>query len=164
MSGLLASFFGISMSSHVQTVIIGIGNPMRCDDGVGWSVAQELSREVQREDVRIVATHQLTPEIAELVSHAERVLFIDAARGGKPGYIECKPVAPASPSHRFSHDLSAGEVVALSEMLYGHVPAAYLLTLAGEFFGTGEKLSARVTAALPHLKSQIAGFIKGDGP
>jgi len=48
---------------------------------------------VQRDDVRIVATHQLTPERAELVSGAERILFIDQARRRAPGTVECKPLS-----------------------------------------------------------------------
>ena len=143
----------------MRILIIGIGNPLRCDDGIGWTLAQQLSGEFTRDDVRVLATHQLTPEIAELISRAERVLFIDAACSGDPGEVKLRKVAAATPSHRISHELSPEEVVALSEKLYGHVPAAYVLTVAGESFGTGDQLSARVRTSLPTLTAQVNQFI-----
>ena len=66
----------------MRTLIIGIGNPLRGDDGIGLDVASEFSRELRRDDVQVLATHQLTPELSELVSRADRVFFIDVARSG----------------------------------------------------------------------------------
>ena len=72
----------------MRTLIIGIGNPLRGDDGLGWDVAGELSSELRRDDVQVLATHQLTPELSDLVSRAELVLFIDATRSEDPGNDE----------------------------------------------------------------------------
>ena len=146
---------------HVfKVLILGIGNPLRSDDGVGWWLASELLHEMRRDDVRVIATQQLMPEISEMASHAERVLFIDATASGEPGTLEFKQITPGCLS-RHSHELSPAGVLKLAQDLYGRSPTAFLLTIAGESFGTGDSLSAKVAAALPRAKTEVAHFIEG---
>ena len=139
-----------------RVLIVGIGNPLRSDDGLGWQAAQELLREALDGDVQVVATQQLTPEISELASKAARVVFIDAARNGKPGTMRCDLITlPVSPSSRHSHDLSPAGLLKMAQDLYGRCAQGYLLTIAGDCFDTGDTLSAAVAAALPALKERI---------
>lgn len=146
----------------MRTLIIGVGNPLRGDDGLGWDVAGELSHELQRDDVQVVATYQLTPELSELASRAHRVLFIDAARSGEPGTLKCQPVFPSEQPGQHSHALSPAALLSLAETLYGRCPAAYLLTIAGDSFDTGESISAAVSAALPALRVEVRRLIDLD--
>ena len=141
-----------------KILILGIGNTLRSDDGVGCRLADELSRELQSEDVQIIATHQLMPETSEAVSRAERVLFIDATSCGEPGTLELKQIAPGCSSRR-THDLRPPELLQLAQDLYGHYPSAWQLTIAGESFNAGDRLSAKVAAALPSAKAHVANFI-----
>ena len=131
-------------------------------------MARELLRELQPQvsggesgDIHVVAAHQLTPEMAELVSRAERVLFVDAARRGQPGSLLCSRVAPVETLGRYSHELSPATVLKLAEQLYGRCPPAWLLTIAGENFETGDAMSLAVVAALPALKAQVRRFVDG---
>jgi len=142
-----------------RILIIGIGNPLRSDDGLGWRVAQELSGELGRDDVRVVAAQQLTPEMSEMASRAELVLFLDAAQSGEPGTLQCSEIGPAAPPGRHSHDLSPAGVLKLAQELYGRCPRSYLLTIAAESFADGDTLSASVAAAVPALKTRIRSFI-----
>ena len=146
----------------MRTLIICIGNPLRGDDGLGWQIAGELSRELRRDDVQILAMHQLTPELSELASRVDRVLFIDAARSGDPGTLKCQPVLPMGQSARHSHALSPAALLSMAKALYGRCPAAYLLTITGESFETAELLSAVVSDALPALRAQIHCLIDLD--
>jgi len=145
----------------VRILIVGIGNPLRSDDGLGWHVARELLHELARDDIRVVATQQLTPEISDMASRAELVLFVDAARSGSPGTLKREQIPPAAPASRHSHDLSPAGILKLAQELYGRCPAAYLFTVAGESFATGDTLSAAVGAAIPALKARIWDFIDG---
>jgi hydrogenase maturation protease len=45
------------------TLLIGYGNPLRGDDGLGWQVADQVARDADK-SIKVVATHQLTPELA----------------------------------------------------------------------------------------------------
>ena len=143
-----------------RVLIVGIGNPLRSDDGLGWHAAQDLLREALN-DVQVVAAQQLTPEISELASKAARVVFIDAAREGKPGSLRCELITlPASPSSRHSHDLSPAGVLKMAQDLYGRCAQGYLLTVAGDCFDTGDTLSAAAAAALPALKERIRLLVR----
>lgn len=133
-----------------RLLVIGFGNPLRSDDAAGWLAARELSLE-DVEEVRVVAAHQLLPEAAEMVSNAERVLFIDAARHGNPGEIVCDDVAAPRHEGMQSHELSPAMVLKLAEELYGKRPRAQLLTIAGANFETGETLSPQVATRFPEL-------------
>ncbi|MFN7898679.1 MAG: hypothetical protein ACK5N0_03300 [Synechococcaceae cyanobacterium] len=57
-------------------LVIGIGNSLRGDDGVGWWLAQRAERWLPPDRVR--AVRQLTPELAAELAAATRVLFLDA--------------------------------------------------------------------------------------
>jgi hydrogenase maturation protease len=146
----------------VRVLIVGFGNPLRSDDGAGWQIAQRISRDLMQSGVKVVACQQLTPELADFASHAERVLFVDAAHGGVPGEVECRRVVPAASAGEHSHELTPAAVLNLAKMLYGHCPPAWLFTIAGESFATGDSLSAAVSAVMPTLLKRIERFVNSD--
>jgi hydrogenase maturation protease len=47
-----------------RVLIIGYGNPFRSDDGLGWQIANELSRTNRSAETEVLPCHQLTPELA----------------------------------------------------------------------------------------------------
>jgi len=151
-----------------RILIIGIGNTLRSDDGVGWHVAHELREQMSASDVDVIALQQLMPEIAEPVSRAEKVLFVDAVEGGKPGSVRGQQIVPAVESRLDSHHLTPTTVLRLALQLYNRCPEAFLLTVAGESFSTGENFSAAVRGALPAVREAIERFLswarKGDRP
>lgn len=63
-------------------LIIGYGSSLRSDDNVGCHVSQMLDRHYDGVlAVRVIGSHQLTPEMAEDIVASEFVLFRDAAAG-----------------------------------------------------------------------------------
>jgi hydrogenase maturation protease len=142
-----------------DTLIIGYGNPLRGDDGVGWTAAQTLA--ARHPELTVITRHQLTPELAETISHFARVVFVDATAVGQPGAIVTHPLDPASASgDLYSHNCDPAGLLQMAELLYGRSPNGYIFTVAGESFGYEETLSATVTAALPQLCEQIERLIK----
>ncbi len=134
-----------------RILIVGYGNPLRCDDGIGWHAAEELSRRFSSEDAEVVTCHQLTPELADKASRAEMAFFIDAARDGVAGELTCDAVVPEASSFSFTHELSPAAVLDLARELYGTCPQAFVVSLCGECFDHGEKLSATAADNLPRL-------------
>ena len=65
----------------MTSLILGYGNPLRSDDGFGWKMATEIEPDVTSAEVKVIATQQLTPELAEAVAGSRRILFLDAAQG-----------------------------------------------------------------------------------
>jgi hydrogenase maturation protease len=131
----------------VSVLVLAIGNPQREDDGVAWKLAEALHGD--NLDVRRV--HQLVPELALDVSRAEAVLFIDARQGGEPGSVRLAPVEPGPDRLGITHAVSPRALLFYAETLYGRAPRAHLLTVAGERFGHGDELSARVQEAVAAL-------------
>lgn len=133
-------------------VVIGYGNPLREDDGVGWAAADLLKQALPADRVRVFTCHQLMPELAEPVSLADAVLFIDARVDGVAGALDLRPIAPdAEPPAGLSHVLSPGALLALARQVYGRCAPAQLASITGGAFGYAEGLSPAVRAALPKL-------------
>ena len=152
----------------LRVLIIGYGNPLRGDDGFGWHAAQQLSSRLNSPDVRLIACHQLTPELAEDLSRADRVVFIDAARDLPPGEMRCEAVLPSTAEHAvrpisYSHHLSPSTLLDVSRELYGSWPKALLISVGGEEFSDRECLSATVSKALDEVITVVQNFISSGG-
>jgi hydrogenase maturation protease len=139
-------------------LIVGYGNRLRQDDGVGYRVVEILAtkfmpRQSSRR-IRVLAVHQLTPELAlELAAEdVERVLFVDARRSQDKPLIMRKldPAAPLAGS--CGHHLAPELLLHMTRALYHRSPQGWLLTLATQQLEMGETFSktaqSAITAAL----------------
>lgn len=149
----------IQPANFPEWLIIGYGNPLRSDDGVGWHVSQQLAVRLLDHDIEILQCHQLTPELAEKISRAQRVLFIDSTSEGSPGEWTCDEIRADSEPALFSHSPSPGGLLQLSRSLYAAAPPASLLTVCGNSFEYGESLSPVVSSCLPGLVSEIVDMV-----
>ena len=139
-------------------LLIGWGNPLRGDDGVGQAIAAAVERWGQPE-LEVVEAVQLTPELAPLLAAARRVLFVDAEAGAAAvtGGWRLEPVQPLEPggttaawsSPPLSHQASPGVLLMLAETLYGRRPPAWQLLVAAHACGFGSGLSPATEALLP---------------
>ncbi len=125
----------------MNTLVLGYGNPLRGDDGVGWVVAERLQGVV---GITAVPLHQLLPEHADLMQTAVSVIFVDATVEGEPGVVRVRPVAPDRHGLAASHQMSPRVLLALVAELYGRCPPAHLITITGQDFGYNETLSPPV--------------------
>lgn len=141
----------VELDCPEAVLVIAWGNPLREDDGVAWRVLEGL-RALQPRPwlpaLRLRHAHQLTPEMAECISRAAGVVFVDARRDGAPGEIRCETVAPAAGSNPLAHSVSPLTLLLYAESLYGHAPRAVVVSIAGERFGLGESLSPAVKRAV----------------
>jgi hydrogenase maturation protease len=139
----------MNASASSRMLIIGIGNPLRSDDGLGWAVAQQLA---QNGDMgsNIHMAHQLTPEWAQEMAAADLVILIDASREGEPGEIRMRPLASSAPPGAVgTHSTTPEELAALTTGVYGHCPPIVLVSMTGADFSLGEHFSTIVAQRLP---------------
>lgn len=139
-------------------LLIGWGNPLRGDDGVGQAIAAAVER-WGLPQLAVVEAVQLTPELAPLLAAARRVLFVDAEAGAAAvtGGWRLEPVPPLDPgvttaawsSQPLSHHASPGVLLMLAETLYGRQPPALQLLVAAHACGFGSGLSPATEALLP---------------
>jgi hydrogenase maturation protease len=151
--------------SAAHILIIGYGNPLCGDDGVGWAVIDALQEVVP--DGSAVAVHQLTPELAEPVSQARVVIFVDAAVEGEPGELACFALegdAGWQPALHGSHLTTPDALLAMALDLFGRRPPAYMVTIAGESFELSESLTPTVEAAATKAIDRVLELVTSDDP
>ena len=146
-----------------RVLIIGYGNPLRGDDGLGWHAARRLQAELAREDVEVKAVHQLTPELSEELSRAELAIFIDAAAEGEPGTVLSREVSPTGGEEMFTHQASPAALLRAAQVLYGRAPRAVLFSVPVESVEFGEELSARAARGLAQVCAAVREMVD-EGP
>ncbi|MFM1799880.1 MAG: hypothetical protein RLZZ117_2158 [Cyanobacteriota bacterium] len=152
-------------------LLIGIGNTLRGDDGVGAFLVEELLQESSRCEAGSPArafrvVHQLTPELVSAVADAKRVLFVDAWANPDrlDPWIEPLVLAPRAGGGEMSapagHDWGPLALVALAEVLYGWRGEAALLRVPAFAFPHGRDLSASLRRGLPRARSLLRGWLQ----
>lgn len=73
----------------MKTLVLGLGNPILTDDGVGPLVAKEIRDRVDRREVTVTETSQAGLNLLDLLAGYDRTIIIDAIQtvGGKAGQI-----------------------------------------------------------------------------
>jgi hydrogenase maturation protease len=120
----------VKMTQNMKTIIVGLGNPILGDDGVGWKVAQEVKQHLGEDSTVDVECYSLSGlSLMEQLIGYERVVLIDSLNTGR-------------------HE--QGEVVTftldtLEDLTYGHSASAHdasLKTALEVGRSMGEKLPA----------------------
>jgi len=147
----------------LKTLLLGWGNPDRQDDGAAWHVLEEVARRsglpVPEEDgesfgplgneLDLLFTLQLTPELAEIVAGYERAVFIDAHTGSVDQDLNFRPLSALFQTSPLTHHFTPESCLEMAERLYGAAPDAWLMSVRGYLFGFERHLS-QPTALLVH--------------
>ena len=122
-----------------RIVVLGYGNPLRGDDGVGWRVAEAVAARWAAELV-VRTGHQLVPEWAADLQCADVAYFVDASIE-----VEEPTLEPVSPDREVSpidgHTLGPGQLLRVTHAVFGRAPAALVVHVPAISFGFGETLS-----------------------
>ena len=145
-----------------RILVIGYGNTLRTDDGVGRRVAMAVSS-WGRPDVESIAVHQLAPELAEPLATAELAIFIDArlAEGGEA--VEVRPLEPSGGRGGLGHASDPRALLAAARALYGRSPRRLLVTVPAAELSVGEGLSPTAWRGAEEALGRIAALIEGEG-
>jgi hydrogenase maturation protease len=143
-----------------RTLVIGYGNPLRGDDGLGWEVVDCLAKAAADEKTKVVAVHQLTPELAEPISESDLVIFIDASHQGDPGSWRCEAIAPNGKiSNALAHYFTPAGLLGYADAIFKARPRSLLISVAALSFECGDKLSPKIAAVIPEIVQYIRAEI-----
>ena len=146
----------------LDVLILGYGNTLRGDDALGIHVAHALHDFYCTDGhVRVLATSQLTFDLAEDISQANMILFIDAAVRGIPGEIHSEEVRPSEEKVRFSHHWTPQNLLMLCSQLYGKMPSAFALTMAIASSEVRVGLSQEIEHRMPELLERAKAIVSG---
>jgi hydrogenase maturation protease len=148
-----------------RPLIVGYGNTLRRDDGVGVRAAERLERDPRLAGVAVISVHQLTPELAVDIGAASFVVFIDADVEAEPGAVTVRRVPGSSRTRAggrpgtTNHHVGPSELLALARELTGASPGAVTVGVGAADLGLGEGLSPSVEAALPAVVARVAEVV-----
>ena len=156
----------------MKYLLIGYGNTLRSDDGIGPAVAEQFRAEAETlmggeaGSLRIVALPQLVPELAELIAEADRVVLVDASQGLAPGEVSTRRVEPSPEAVETRiHAYDPATLAAWAADLYDNAPEIHVVAVGTENFGFGQGLSPAVAEAVPEAVRTVAGlFLEGQSP
>src|SRR5206468_1933228 len=103
----------------IDTLLIGYGNTLRGDDGVGPRVAEAVAR-WNRPGVQAVAVQQLLPELAASMATVRRVILVDARVDAETVQIE--PLSLSDVESALGHAPEPRWLLSLTAQLYDRCP------------------------------------------
>ena len=143
----------------MTALVIGYGNPLRTDDGLGWHAAAVLAL-AGLDDTVVLQRHQLTPELAVDVAGASVVVFVDARPAGAgDGDVQVDQVEPDYGPLTWTHHLTPGELLALTALAGHGPPRAWLVTAPALCTEPGDGLSAAERELLPEVLARVSALV-----
>jgi hydrogenase maturation protease len=94
----------------MKTIVVGLGNPILGDDGVGWKVAEEVKRHLGEPSEVVVECYSLAGlSLMEQLIGYERVILIDSLNTG----------------HHTQGEVVTFTLDGLEDLTYGHSDSAH---------------------------------------
>lgn len=146
------------MQKKVKVIVYGIGNPGRCDDGLGPKLVSRL-REEGGPDVSFEVRDHLNIEDALTIKDSEIVVFADAAKDIDAAW-KLFPICPSKTIAFTTHEMAPESVLALCSELYGRAPEAFVLAIKGYDWGMEESLSEEAAKNLCQAAGALKDFLQ----
>lgn len=155
---------GGSNASPKNIVVLGVGNLLMSDEGVGVHVANRLMEMDLPAGVKVVEGGTDGFRLMNVVTEADRLIVVDAVKGGgAPGSIYRFDIkdAPTYPDvYKTSvHQIGILEVIHLSELV-GKTPETTIIGVEPKSLDMGMELSPELKAKLPRIIELILEEIK----
>lgn len=152
-------------SDDARLLILGLGNVLCGDDGLGIVAIDRLQRDYRiPSDVQVVDGGTLGLALLHVLEDAETVLLVDAVRTGEsPGSLvrmDGEEVAPAVRERLSPHQVGVADLLDALRLLDRYPSRLMLLGLVPETLLLGLDRSAPVEAALPLLIQAIVDTTK----
>lgn len=153
------------MSEQKRILVLGVGNALLKDEGVGIRVVHELEARFHFPDnVRVVDGGVLGLSLTGVLMEADQVILVDAVRGGgRPGDVYCFPWQ-AKPEHIHYkdslHQIDMMETLAMLPLV-GNAPEVVVVGVEFEnIFDYGLELTPKVEEAVEKLIEVVLGQLR----
>jgi hydrogenase maturation protease len=157
-----------------KILIIGFGNIYRRDDAVGFVVLNAVREKLGRRrlatdedgyddlghEVDTLFLHQLVPELAELLTSYDFVIFVDAHVGVIPDPIREEWIEVHYKPGTVLHQLLPSTLLSMTREVYGRCPDGMLLSVRGHDFDFGEELSQETEPLVPQATARIMTLVR----
>lgn len=143
-----------------KVLVIGIGNLLLQDEGVGIHIARELQKENLPGGVEVIDGGAGGFDLLPHFSRAEKIIIIDAAEMGlPPGAVirfDSSQIKLWSKGEKLSaHEVGLPEVIEMIKFLDPHPPQVVIWGIQPKEISWGMELSPEVAAIIPDVKRAI---------
>ena len=156
----------------MKTLILGLGNPILTDDGVGIHVVRAVAARCQVDGVAFAEASVGGLRLLDAIAGYERVIMVDAIQthDGKPGDIYRLPPdgLRASLHSGSTHDLSLSGALALGRGMGMTLPDDRSISIVAieveDVLTFGEVCTPTVAAAIPHAVEMVLAELEVGEP
>ena len=164
-SALKPHFFFTTMDHEQRTLILGIGNVLMGDEGVGVHAARMLEKEHLPENVSVVDGGTGGFHLLSYLQDYNPIIMIDATMdGSKAGTLNIlKPKFSTDfPRSLTAHDIGLRDLVEAASLTQG-LPRMYLIAISIESLSTlSTDLSPEVSASLAKIKNAVESILNNE--
>ncbi len=122
---------GLADYNNADSLIYGIGNIGRQDDGLGWAFIDWLENESICPKAELMRHYQLHLEDADMISYKKQVLFVDASKVVNLKTFQLEKVKPKMDFSFTSHAISVESILATCKTCFDYTPKVQFLTIKG---------------------------------
>jgi hydrogenase maturation protease len=144
-----------------RVLVVGVGNPLRGDDGAGLEVARRLRERAGADAIEVGALEREGIGLLDVWEGARAVVLVDSVRSGAaPGTIHRldatdRPLPARLRSSSSTHAVGISEAIELARAV-GRLPSRIVIYgIEGSRFETGTALSAEVAAAVGRVVDAV---------
>ena len=143
-----------------KKLIIGLGNVLLGDEGVGVRCVEYLKSRGLGKDIKIVDGATLGLDLLEEINGFEKVVLVDAVDMGKePGSISsfsAEQILTVPNSEKFSlHEIGITDVVQLGKKIGYNFGNVRIVGIQPKDVSRGDSLSEKVEEKLPTLADKV---------
>jgi hydrogenase maturation protease len=152
------------MAKNKKVLVIGIGNVILRDEGVGVHAVRELEVKELPPRVEVLDGGTALMDLLPVIQEAARIIVIDALKGGgKPGtiYRVCPDDLMAETERPLSlHQVGLLEVLGMARQLGGE-PEVVIIGVEPKEISWGMELTPEVEAKLPRVIDAVFEELQG---
>jgi hydrogenase maturation protease len=151
----------------MKTLVLGLGNPILSDDGVGIRVAHEVSNRLKNPQVAVSETSAAGLSLLDSIVGYDKVIIIDAIQTekGQAGQIYRMKTEDFSLTKRLSspHQVNLATALELGKMLGLAVPEKITVFAveAKDITNFSEKCTPEVEKAIPEVVRMVLEDLVG---
>ena len=153
----------------MKTIVLGVGNPILRDDGVGLHIIQQLKQQINDPDVTIDEALTGGMNLLDLILGYDKAILIDAIKikSGETGEVKRFSLNDFSSVHSCNpHDVSLTEAIQLAEKMgEKRIPDEIVIIgiTVNNHYIFGDQLSPRVAKAVPKAVEMILSELRKRG-
>jgi len=147
-----------------RTAVMGAGNLLMSDDGVGVHVIQVLrTKQGLPGDVKLIDAGTAALDVLQFLDDIDRLIIVDAVKGGGPPgtiYQFSPEDVSEEPSRRLSlHQISLFQALNTRKMLGSTLPGLVIIGVEPKSISPGTSLSPEVQAAVDKVVDTIVALV-----